>query len=71
MTTAQRFSSCIDLLYEAIDRQVTLDIEYPIIYNQVVKHYEEKGVDLYGDVDEDYDILLTKLEQDLFYYEQS
>tara|TARA_B100002019_G_scaffold61548_1_gene52761 strand:+ start:84 stop:308 length:225 start_codon:yes stop_codon:yes gene_type:complete len=69
MTTAQKFSSCIDLLYEAIDRQVTLDIEYPIIYNQVLKFYEEKGVDFYGDVDEDYDILLTKLEQDLFYYE--
>ena len=60
-----------ELLYEAIDRQVVLDTEYPNIYNQVVKHYEEKGVDFYGDVDEDYDILLTKLEQDLFYYEPS
>jgi len=69
MTTAQRFSPHIDILYEAIDRYVVLDTEYPIIYNQVVKHYEEKGVDFYGDVDEDYDILLTKLESDLFYYE--
>jgi hypothetical protein len=64
-TTTQRFSSCIDLLYEAVDRQVTLDIEYPNLYNQIVKFYEEKGVDFYGDVDEDYDILLTKLETDL------
>ena len=71
MTTAQRFSPHIDILYEAIDRYVVLDTEYPIIYNQVVKHYEEKGVDFYGDVDEDYDILLTKLESDLFYYESS
>ena len=71
MTTAQKFSSVIDVLTDAVDRQVTLDIEYPIIYNQVLKFYEEKGVDFYGDVDEDYDILLTKLEQDLFYYEQS
>ena len=71
MTTAQRFSPHIDILYEAIDRYVVLDTEYPIIYNQVVKHYEEKGVDFYGDVDEDYDILLTKLEQDLFYYDSS
>ena len=69
MTTTQKFSSCLEILYEAVDRQVTLDIEYPIIYNQVLKQYEEKGVDFYGDVDEDYDILLTKLEQDLFYYE--
>jgi hypothetical protein len=71
MTTAQKFSSCIDILSDAVDRQVTLDIEYPVIYNQVLKFYEEKGVDFYGDVDEDYDILLTKLEQDLFYYDTS
>ena len=71
MTTAQKFSSVIDVLTDAVDRQVTLDIEYPIIYNQVLKFYEEKGVDFYGDVDEDYDILLSKLEQDLFYYDTS
>ena len=71
MTTAQKFSSHIEVLYEAIDRKVVLDTEYPVIYNHVLKFYEEKGVDFYGDVDEDYDILLTKLEQDLFYYEQS
>ena len=65
MTTTQKFSSAIDILWDAINRQVTLDIEYPIIYNQIVKHYEEKGVDFYGDVDEDYDILLSKLETDL------
>ena len=71
MTTAQKFSSCLEILYESVDRQVTLDTEYPVIYNQVLKHYEEKGVDFYGNVDEDYDILLTKLEQDLFYYDLS
>jgi hypothetical protein len=69
MSTAQKFSSHIEVLYEAIDRHVVLDTEYPVIYNQVLKFYEEKGVHFYGDVDEDYDILLTKLEQDLFYYE--
>ena len=69
MTTAQKFSSVIDILTDAVDRQVTLDIEYPILYNQIMKFFEEKGVDFYGDVDEDYDILLSKLEQDLFYYE--
>ena len=71
MTTTQKFSSSIDILADAVDRQVTLDIEYPVLYNKVVKFYEEKGVDFYGDVDEDYDILLTKLESDLFYYEPS
>ena len=53
MTTAQKFSSVVGILYDAVDRQVTLDIEYPAVYNQVLKFYEEKGVDFYGDVDED------------------
>ena len=44
MTTAQKFSSVVGILYDAIDRQVTLDIEYPILYNQIVKFFEEKGV---------------------------
>jgi len=65
MTTTQKFSSVIDILFDAVDRKIVLDTEYPIIYNQIVKFYEEKGVDFYGDVDEDYDILLTKLETDL------
>ncbi len=69
MTTAQKFESCLEILYGAVDRHIVLDTEYPIIYNQVVKFYEEKGVDFYGDVDEDYDILLSKLESDLFYYD--
>ncbi len=65
MTTKEKFSSHLDILWSAIDRQITLDIEYPMIYNQVVRYFESKGVDFYGDVDEDYDILLTKLEKEL------
>ena len=69
MTTEQKFSSVIDILEDAVDRQIVLDIQYPFIYNQVVRFYEDRGVQLYGDVDEDYEILLSKLEADLFYYE--
>jgi len=69
MTTEQKFSSVIDILADAVDRQIVLDIQYPLIYNQVVRFYEDRGVQLYGDVDEDYEILLSKLEADLFYYE--
>ena len=69
MTTEQKFSSVIDILEDAVDRQIVLDIQYPLIYNQVVRFYEDRGVQLYGDVDEDYEILLSKLEADIFYYE--
>ena len=69
MTTEQKFSSVKDILEDAVNRQIVLDIQYPLIYNQVVRFYEDRGVQLYGDVDEDYEILLSKLEADLFYYE--
>ena len=69
MSTEQKFSSVMDILEDAVDRKIELDIQYPLIYNQVVRFYEDRGVQLYGDVDEDYEILLSKLETDLFYYE--
>ena len=56
----------MDILEDAVNRQIVLDIQYPLIYNQVVRFYEDRGVQLYGDVDEDYEILLSKLETDLF-----
>jgi|TARA_B100001778_G_scaffold6546_1_gene5363 hypothetical protein len=69
MTTEQKFAPVIDILADAVDRQIVLDIQYPLIYNQVVRFYEDRGIQLYGDVDEDYEILLSKLEKDLFYYD--
>ena len=54
-----------DLLWMAVNSQVVLDIEYPIIYNKLIRFFEYQGVDFYGDVDEDYDILLHKLEKEL------
>ena len=69
MSTEQKFSSVMDILEDAVDRKIVLDIQYPLIYNQVVRFYEDRGIQLYGDVDEDYEILLSKLETDLFYYE--
>ena len=66
MTTLEKFSSVLPLLWDAIDRQITLDIEYPAVYNRVNRHYEERGVSFYVDDDEDYDILLDKLENDLY-----
>ena len=63
----QRFSPSI--LKDAIDRKIILDLEYPVIYNQIMRLFESAGIQFYGDVDEDYEILLSKLEKDLFYYD--
>ena len=44
-----------------------LDTENPVVYNKLIRHYEDKGAQFYGDVDDNYDLLLSKLEQDLNY----
>jgi len=54
-------------LEQAISRNLILDIEYPKLYNRIMRHYEDRGIDFYGNADEDYDILLDKLESDLHY----
>ena len=59
----QRFSPSI--LKDAIDRKIILDIEYPIIYNQIMRLFESAGIQFYGDVDENYDIFLNQLEKEL------
>ena len=59
----QRFSPSI--LKDAIDRKIILDLEYPVIYNQIMRLFESAGIQFYGDVDEDYDIFLNQLEKEL------
>ena len=59
----QRFSPSI--LKDAIDRKIILDLEYPVIYNQIMRLFESAGIQFYGDVDEDFDIFLNQREKDL------
>jgi hypothetical protein len=66
MTTIQKFAPVSDVLRSAVTGDVDLDTEYPTIFQKVYRHYEEKGVDFYGNPDEDYAILIDKLEFDLF-----
>ncbi len=60
--------TCERTILDAIEGNVILDTEHPLVYNKLVRYYEDRGVQFYGDVDENYDILLSELEQD-FYYE--
>jgi len=67
MTTTQKFATAISILESAVLGDVNLDSEYPSLFKNVFKFYEEKGIDFYGDVEEDYAILIDNLERDLFY----
>ena len=63
VNSMQRFSPSI--LKDAIDRKIILDLEYPVIYNQIMRLFESAGIQFYGDVDENYDIFLNQLEKEL------
>ena len=65
MTTKQKFSSVLDILYQAVTGDVALDSEYPVIFTNRFKFYEDRGVQFWGDVEEDYAILIDKLALDL------
>ena len=65
MTTKQKFAPVLDILNQAVTGDVALDSEYPTIFTRLFKFYEDKGVQFWGDVDEDYAILIDKLAIDL------
>ena len=64
MTTTQKFATAIPVLESAVLGDVNLDSEYPTLFKNVFKFYEGKGVDFYGDVEEDYAILIDNLYRD-------
>jgi len=67
MTIEQTFRPFLDTLRSAACGDVTLDVEYPSLYNKVLAFYQRKGIDFYGDPDEDYEILANNLYYDLSY----
>jgi len=66
-TVISLVGTCEKTILDAINRKTMLDTENPVVYNKLIRHYEDRGAQFYGDVDEDYDLLLSKLEQDLNY----
>lgn len=67
MTLDQKFETSTNILRDAVTGDICLDTQYPIIFQKVYRHYEDMGVDFYGDTEEQYAILIHKLETDLFY----
>ena len=67
MTIEQTFSPFLDILRSTAYGDVTLDVEHPSLYNKVLAFYQRRGIDFYGDPDEDYEILASNLYVDLPY----
>ncbi|NDB57036.1 hypothetical protein EB001_01070 [bacterium] len=61
----RKFANEIQIFNDAIDGIVNLEDEYPQLYKKLYEFYDVNGLQLYGDTDDDYEIVLTQLEKDL------
>ena len=61
----RKFPEDIDILNDAVDGVVNLEDEYPQIYKKIYEFYDIRGLQLCGDPDDDYEVVLTQLEKDL------
>jgi hypothetical protein len=59
------FRNELPILREALEGEVQLDEEHPALFNRVVYFLQKTGCDLYGDVDDIYEEVLTLLEDRL------
>ena len=61
----RKFSNDIDILADAIDGVINLEDDYPQLYKKLYEFYDVNGIQLFGDADDDYEVVLTQLEKDL------
>ena len=61
----RKFSNDIAILNDAIDGVVNLEDEYPQLYKRLYEFYDVNGIQLFGDPDDDYEVVLSQLERDL------
>ena len=62
MTIQSRFATSLQILRDAANGAISLEIQYPYLFSQVCRFYESKGVRFFGsDVEEDYAYLIDHL----------
>ena len=61
----RKFSNDIDILADAIDGVINLEDDYPQLYKKLYEFYDVNGIQLFGDPDDDYEVVLTQLAKDL------
>ena len=55
----------LEILNGAVEGEVSLDEEYPVIYQKVYRMYQMLGIQFLGDEDDSYGILIDNLYEDL------
>ena len=63
-----KFKDELAKLNDAVKGNVSLDIEYPKLYQKITRFYEDRGLELYQDPEDDYIVILDQVEVDLLEY---
>ena len=64
-TFSSKFRKSIQTLNRAIKREVILAIDQPKLYKKIVKYFESEGVEFYGDIEADYELILSLISEEL------
>lgn len=64
-TFAKKFSKEKYTLQRAIDREVILPIDKPKLWKKILKHFEEEGIEFYGEIETDYIMILNRISEEL------
>ena len=60
-----KFKSDLKKLTAAVEGTIALDEDYPKLYQKLIRFYEDQGVQLYDDPEDDYNVILDNVESDL------
>ena len=60
-----KFRSNLSVLRQAVEGQIDLDHQYPKIYRKVYRYYQDAGIQLYNEPEDDYEIVLDCIAEDL------
>ena len=52
-------------LTKAIQGDIDLEWDHPRLYQRLIRFYEDRGVQLYDDPEDDYNVILDSIEADL------
>ncbi|AOV61661.1 hypothetical protein BOW92_gp056 [Synechococcus phage S-WAM1] len=65
MTIQSKFADSLQILRDAVNGDISLETDYPSLFSQVCRFYENKGVRFWGiDIEEDYAYLIDHLVAD-------
>jgi hypothetical protein len=61
----RKFSNDVNILADAIDGVINLECDHPQLYKKLYEFYDVNGIQLYGDSDDNYEVIMAQLTKDL------